>query len=743
MGARRALDPLSRGKRKDPQTRLPGSRLPDSVELIRILRAAGRPLKPKEISRAAGVGGARYTDLKAELRRLAENGTLRRVKNGRYAVSGPSDSTPSGLVIGRVDTLRSGAAFVVPDTTESGAKPGDVYVAEDDLGSAMDGDRVAVQIESRPRGKRPSGTVVKILDREHARVVGRFSLDGDLGLVQPMGTRLRRIVLVPKEQQREARPGDIVLVDIDSYGDRRLPPVGRVSRVLGRDHDPTVDALIVIYEHSLPLEFPPDVAAAADEVAMEIEPGSTRVDRSDLLVFTIDPADAKDHDDALSATPLEDGGWEVGIHIADVSWFVTPGSLVDIEAMDRATSVYLVDRVIPMLPHVLSGDLCSLMDGEDRYALSLFVALDADARVMSHRFERTLVRSRASLSYPAAQAILDGHEPPETPDLGASLAVLAKLAAILRAQRLERGSLDFDLPEPKVILDTDGMTVDILKAPRFQSHRLVEEFMLLANQIVATALREAELDPIYRIHDRPSEERTAELRTFLRPLGYAIPKNPEPRALAAVLNRAEGRPEERIVSSAVLRSLKRARYDVENVGHYGLAMDDYAHFTSPIRRYPDLTVHRLVTHLMERKPAPASLGPEALEVVARHSSERERRADRAGQDSVLLARLRFMEPRLGETFKGTVSRATSFGFFVVLDEVFVEGLVHVRSLQDDYYEFDERSLSLVGSSSGRRFSTGDGVRVQLSSVDRDRREIGFTLADDRPVKKSGRRKRRG
>lgn len=728
---------MSRRKRRPTGQHLPGSRIPEPAELIRIIKKAGRPLKAKEIARAAGVAGARYNDLRTELRRLAGEGTLHRVKNGRYALP-----DRAGLLIGRVDMIRSGAAFVVPDDASAPKGSGDVFVSENDLGSAMDGDRVAVQIESRQPGKRPSGRVVKVLDREHPRVVGRYSMDGGLGVVEPMGARLRRSVLIPTELEAGAQPGDIVVVDIDSYGDRRLPPVGRVSDVLGRDHDPTVDALTIIHEHSLPLAFPPDVIAAAEKLESEIGPGDGRVDRTDLLVVTIDPPDAKDHDDALSATPLKDGAWEVGIHIADVSWFVKPASPVDVEAMDRATSIYLVDRVIPMLPHSLSGDLCSLKEGVDRFALSLFVQLDANAAVRGHRLERTLIRSRASLSYGEAQALLDGEEAPETQDLRDPLGVLASLATILRERRMEKGSLDFDLPEPKVILDTDGMTVDILKAPRFQSHRLVEEFMLLANQIVATSLRKAKLDPIYRIHDRPSEERMAELRTFLSPMGYSVPKSPKPRDLAAVLIRAEGRPEERIVASAVLRSLKRARYDVENAGHYGLAMDDYAHFTSPIRRYPDLVVHRLVTHLMDRTAPPANLEAEALAVVAQHSSERERRADRAGQDSVLLARLRYMEPHLGETFSGTVTRAMPFGFFVVLDDVFVEGLVHVRSLHDDYYEYDEAKMNLVGSSKGRRFSTGDPVRVVVAKVDRDRREIDFTLADEAPVS-ADRRKRRG
>ena len=701
------------------------SRPLDPGRILDALRRAGRPLKTKEIARRLDVPKARYRDLRQLLKALTRDGTLYRISNGRFALP-----ERAGMTVGRVETIRSGAAFVQPD---GGGE--DVFVSQDDLGSAMDGDRVAVRIEARPPGKRPSGRVIKVLHREHARIVGRYREDRGFGVVRPMGARLRRDVLIPQGREGEAVDGDVVVTDIDSYGDRRLPPVGRVSEVLGRDHDPRVDALTVLFEHALPAAFPATVTEAAERAAESgwADPGPGRRDRTDLLAFTIDPADARDHDDALSIERGEDGRAEVGVHIADVSHFVRAGGAVDLEALDRATSVYLVDRVVPMLPEALSAGVCSLVDGEDRLALSLFLTLDDGGAPVSHRFERTRIRSRASLSYRRAQEILDGKGEPAPPELADSLRNLAALAAILRQRRMSRGSLDFDLPEPKVVLDDAGMAVEILKAPRYASHRLIEEFMLLANETVARALGNAGMDPVYRIHARPDEERTAELRHFLSPFGLSFPRTPSPRDLQAVLSRVEGRPEETVVRMAVLRALMRARYDTENEGHFGLAMEDYVHFTSPIRRYPDLVTHRQVGALVDGSEPDADLEAEALQSVATHASSRERRADKAETDSVELARLRFMEGRLGDVFIGTVSRIVPFGFFVLLESVFVEGLVHVRTLADDYYEQDDRQMALVGSSRGRRFRMGQRVRVQVARVDRDRREIGFTLADDGEV----------
>jgi ribonuclease R len=451
------------------------------------------------------------------------------------------------------------------------------------------------------------------------------------------------------------------------------------------------------------------------------------VDYRELLVFTIDPVDAKDHDDALSITALGKGLWEVGVHIADVSEYVELGSTLDAEALARGTSVYLVDRVVPMLPHVLSSNVCSLKPDEDRYAVSVFATLDAEGRVREHRFERTLIRSRHRLAYEDAQAVLDGQKriDDETDD---ALRRLDDLARVLRRIRQARGSIDFDLPEARVILGSEGDPVDIQRVLRLESHRLIEDFMLLANEIVATEASRKLIPIVYRVHEPPTLAKLEALREFLATLGHPLPNREiRPRDLQKVLQRVSGLPEANLVSTVLLRSMQRARYSSENLGHFGLAADNYCHFTSPIRRYPDLVTHRTVVRaLVERGQVPEEWGT-ALEGVAESSSEREQLAAEAERDSVELKKIEFMERHLGDEFSGTISGVTSFGFFVLLDDFFVEGLVHVNALRDDYYEFRDEEYALVGSRRGRRFRLGDRVQVAVARLDKEERHIDFTL----------------
>jgi ribonuclease R len=502
-----------------------------------------------------------------------------------------------------------------------------------------------------------------------------------------------------------------------------------VERVLGPLDDPGVDVLSVLFGHGLPLEFPPEVEeAAARAVDLAATPGEGRVDRTALNVFTIDPEDAKDHDDALSVEPLEGGLFRVGVHIADVSHFVELGGTLDVEALNRGTSVYLVDRVVPMLPHALSSDVCSLRPGQDRFAVSLFATLDPQGRVRDHHFERTVIRSRHKLSYQQVQTFLEKGEGFD-PDTDQAIHTLVSIAQVLRKRREARGSLDFDLPESRVVLDERGAPVDIQRQPRWESHRLVEDFMLLANEIVAREGKEKKLPILFRVHEPPPEDRLEKIREFLAPFGYPVPKRAlKPKDLQNILAQARGKPEEGLVSTVVLRTMNRAQYSVSNLGHFGLAADWYAHFTSPIRRYPDLVTHRAVIRaLVEKKPIPEAWSGSALEMAADQSSLREQSAQEAERDSVDLKKVEFMERHLGDEFDGTVSGVTSFGLFVLLDEFFVDGLIHVSSLEDDYYHFREREYSLVGERRHRRFRLGDRVRVKVVRVDREERKVDFLL----------------
>jgi ribonuclease R len=696
-----------------------------SLERIReALVASDRgPLRPKDLARALDVPQPLYRDLKSALRGYEASGELYRVRGNRYAVP-----EKINLTVGTLRVLASGNGFVRP---EAGGE--EIFVSAAHQDSAMDGDRVAVRIESRSRGKGPSGRILRILERARTSIVGTFKANRRFGFVAPLDRRLSRDILIPEGNLGEANDGDVVVVRIVQYGTSKLNSIGEVERVLGEMQDPGVDVLAILHAHGLPAEFPQDVEEAAVAAASRMDHPGERTDRRNLHVVAVDPADAKDHDDALSITPLGKGVWEVGIHIADVAHFVEEGSALDLEAMGRGTSVYLVDQVVPMLPHTLSSDLCSLREGEDRLAFSLFVTLDGQGRVQDFRFEKTWIRCRVSLDYDRAQAILEG-EGSADPETDEALRQLDRLARVLRERRSERGSLDFDLPEARVVLDDEGMPQDIRKVEQLASHRLIEDFMLLANEVVATTAVKKRLPIPFRVHEPPSADRMQELREFLASVGHSLPAGDiSGKTLQKVLERVSGRPEEVLVSRVILRSMSRARYQPSNLGHFGLASKAYAHFTSPIRRYPDLIVHRVMAQaLVFEAEIPEGWSGTWLEEVATLSSERERVAQKAERDSVEMKKIEFMRRHLGDEFEGTIAAVTAFGFFVLLDRYFVEGLVHVSTLGDDYYHFIEEAYALVGDKRKKRFRLGDRVEVRVVRADKEERKVDFELLQHRP-----------
>ena len=710
-------------------------KLPSEESVLDFLRRSRRgPMKAKEIAKGLSVAPRNFREFRTLLREMLDAGRLYRVKGQRYAVP-----EKVNLVAGRLTVTQKGDGFVAPD---QGGQ--DVFVPGLSLDSAMDGDQVVVRVEGRPRGRSAVGRVIKILDRAHETVVGTFRASRSFGVVHPRNRRLSREILVAKGDEGTATEGDVVVARITTFGSGKMGPMGRVETVLGKSIDPGVDVLSVIHDHGLPLAFPDSIVEAARDAVVQRrkEPGEHRIDRRDLHVFTIDPEDAKDHDDALSVQSLGSGSWEVGIHIADVSHFVRPGDEVDLEAFKRGTSVYLVDRVIPMLPHELSTDACSLLPDADRFTVSVFTVLDSHGRVRDARFERTEVRSRHKLSYEAAQAVLDGaeHIDPETDD---ALRTLAMLAEGLREKRKERGSLDFDLPEARVLLGESGKPVSIRQVERLETHRLVEAFMLLANEIVAREAEQRRLPIFYRVHEPPSTDKMRDMRTFLGRLGHRVSKGKVPqKELQAVLAQVEGRPEEKLVSTVILRSMSRARYGVQNLGHYGLASDWYTHFTSPIRRYPDLWLHRVLAHaLIEGKPLPENWVGPSLKERAERCSVRERVAEAAERESVALKKVEYMERHLGDEFDGTISGVTSFGIFVLLDDVFVEGLVHVNSMTDDYYLFRQDQYMLVGERTHRTFRLGDRIRIRVARVDKEELYIDFVILAPRQGPKRAKSKK--
>ena len=697
--------------------------IPSEDSVLEYLRRSRKgPMKAKEIAKGLKVAPRDFRDFRTLLRTMLERGRLYRVKGQRFAVP-----EKVNLVAGRVAVTQKGDGFVAPD---QGGQ--DIFVPGLSLESAMDGDQVVVRVEGRPRGRSPVGRVIKVLDRAHETVVGTFHESRSFGVVHPRNRRISREILVARGEESAAADGDLVVARITTFGSGKMGPIGRVETVLGKSGEPGVDILSVIHDHGLPLTFPDSVVAAAGDAVVHRrkDGGEHRTDRRDLHVFTIDPADAKDHDDALSIQSLGDGSWEVGIHIADVSHFVRAGDEVDLEAFKRGTSVYLVDRVIPMLPHELSTDACSLLPETDRFAVSVFATVDSAGRIRDSRFERTEIRSRHKLSYEEAQAVLDNTKAID-PETDEALRSLATLAEILREKRKDRGSLDFDLPEAHVLLGDGGKPVSILRIERLESHRLVEALMLLANEIVAHEAEKKRLPILYRVHEPPPTDKMLELRTLLGRLSYRVSKGKiSQKELQAVLKQVEGRPEEKLVSTVILRSMSRARYDTRNLGHYGLASDWYTHFTSPIRRYPDLLLHRVLAHaLVEGRAVPEDWKGDGLEEQAQRCSVRERVAEAAERESVDLKKVEYMERHLGDEFSGTVSGVTSFGIFVLLDDVFVDGLVHVNSMTDDYYIFHPDRYMLVGERSHRTFRLGDRLEIQVARVDKEELFIDFTIVD--------------
>ena len=691
------------------------------ARVIKALAAnAQGPPKARELFRSLRIPPRQYRAFRSLLSRLEKQGRIERVKGHRYQLRRAKKSE----LVGLLTITRRGDGFVRLDQ-----KGGDVFIPVNRLGTGMEGDRVRVEVNERPRGRSRAGTVLEVLSRAQEIVVGRIHRVKRQVYVVPLSRGLLGDVLVHLAPDLEVDEGDVAIARLLSYGDARLPPTGRVERVLGRLSDPGVDVLAIACEANLPVEFPPHVLSAAEQAvsARVSDPGVGRVDRSSLLCFTIDPSDAKDHDDALSIVELESGFVEVGVHIADVAHFVRPEDTVDSEACARGTSVYLVDRVIPMLPPVLSTEICSLNPEVQRFAISLFLELDQHGSIKNRRYERTVIQCRHALSYAEAQAVLDGTAS-ISQDVDRALCLLDHHGRSLRLERRARGGLDLDLPEAKVILDEGGFPVEIQRRERYESHRLVEDFMIFANEVVANDLDALGAGALFRVHEPPTAESVEELTEALSALGlHALKgKSLDPSNVQALIDSAKGIEQKALVSSLVLRTLKKARYDAENIGHFGLGSGAYVHFTSPIRRYPDLVVQRAVAAAFLGDEDFGYLDTEDLQAVAELASAREQRAVDAERATVALKKVEFMEARLGETFPARITGVTSFGVFVTLDEYFVEGLIHVRSMKDDFYQVSQGEWSLVGERTGNRHTLGDCLEVQVVRVDKEARHIDFS-----------------
>ncbi len=656
------------------------------------------------------------------LEQLAAEGVVKVVSPGKYELI-----TPDQTLTGRIDMTSTGAAYVVSAESEQ-----DVYIPPKRLRRALDGDTVRIRLYARRKNQKPEGEVVEIIERKRTEFVGIFEVNGHFGFLVPDSRKMLVDIYIPEEHFNGAIHGQKCVAKITDWPERASSPFGEITRVLGDPRDHQVEIHAILADYGLPYKFPEEVEAEADSIPKEISDAeiAKRRDFRGKPTFTIDPQDAKDFDDALSIELLSNGNWEVGVHIADVTHYVKPDSLLEKEALQRATSVYLVDRVVPMLPEVLSNNLCSLRPHEDKCCFSAVFEIDENAQVKKRWFGRTLIHSQQRFAYEDAQAIIEGGEGP----LKEEILTLHRLALLLRAERTSKGALLFDREEVKFILTEEGKPSGIYFKISKEANHLIEEFMLLANREVATFIgkqtaKEKEIKTfVYRIHDEPDNQKILDLNNFIKTFGYSL-KTQSRKTLTQSMNelllKVQGKGEANMIETLAIRSMAKAEYSTQNIGHYGLAFDYYTHFTSPIRRYPDMMVHRLLQHYLEKGNSPSAL---IWEEKCKHSSMRERLAAEAERASIKYMQVKYMQEFQGEEFDGIISGVTDWGVYVELTANKCEGMVRIRDFKDDYYVFDEKNYCIVGESRGRVYRLGDALKIRVKRADVEKKQLDFELA---------------
>ncbi|CUH93249.1 ribonuclease R [Herbinix luporum] len=685
-----------------------------------------KPMRFRDIVSLLQVPKDSKHELKEILDSLISQGVIVLDDKGRYKI--PGDNIKTGIF----SATQRGFGFVILE-----GEAEDIFIPENATKGAVHGDKVRIMLSNERTGRRQEGIVLQILERGIKEIVGTFQASKNFGFVIPDNQKFGHDIFIPKEDTKGAVTGHKVVVSLTSYGDEKRSPEGKVVEIIGHVNDPGVDIMSVIKAYDLPVEFPKDVFRILDYVPDEVDPKEIgkRRDLRDIQTVTIDGEDAKDLDDAISLTK-EGDIYHLGVHIADVTHYVKEGSALDKEALKRGTSVYLVDRVIPMLPHKLSNGICSLNPGVDRLALSCFMDIDQNGNVISHEIVETVIRSDKRMTYTDVSKIIEDKDEElikKYQDFVPMFMQMLELSEILKMRRHKRGAINFDFPESKIIVDYNGKPIEIRAYERNKATKIIEEFMLIANETIAENFFWQELPFLYRTHDKPDDEKIKALSIFIHNFGYSIKMGNEdihPKELQKLLNKIEDTPEEALISRLTLRSMKQAKYTVANTGHFGLSAKYYCHFTSPIRRYPDLQIHRIIKENINGKLNEDRKNhyEKILFEVADHSSKTERRAEEAEREVEKMKKVEYMMDHIGETFEGVISGVTSWGIYVELPNT-VEGMVRVSEMDDDYYVYDGERYQMVGEHTKKTYKLGQKVKVRVINADKLIRTIDFELVE--------------
>ncbi|WP_042680215.1 ribonuclease R [Anaerosalibacter massiliensis] len=688
-----------------------------------------KPMTREELAKSFEIGKGEEKTFYNVLEDMEKEGTIIKTRNERYGLP-----EKMNLVVGKLEGNEKGYGFLVPEKKDRE----DIYISAENINGALHGDKVVVRvIKKGEEGRREEGEILRILDRANNTIVGTFESSKNFGFVLPDDNRISMDIFIPKAHMNNALPNQKVIVEITRWPEKRRNPEGKIIEVLGYIDEKGTDILSVIRQFNLSEEFPNKVINQVNSIEQSVsqEEIGRRVDLRDLNTFTIDGEDAKDFDDAVSIEKLENGNYKLGVHIADVSHYVKENSPLDKEALNRGNSIYLVDRVIPMLPKELSNGICSLNPKEPRLTLSVFMEIDKKGNVKEHKVIETVIESKERLIYDDVSDLLEKDDE-ELKDryshIYEDLVYMKELCHILNKKRQRRGSLDFDFPETEIILDNEGNPIDIRKEERRIANRMIEEFMLVCNETIAENMYWSQMPLIYRVHEDPDADEIEEFNKFIHNFGYNLKGTKEihPKELKNLMVEVKGKKEEELLNKLLLRSLKKAKYSSEVGSHFGLAAKYYCHFTSPIRRYPDLEIHRIIKEYINGRLKPNKVEnlESKLPQIAEQSSTMERIAEEAEREVEDLKKAQYMKERIGNEYKGIISSLTHFGIFVQLENT-IEGLVHFSNMVDDYYYYDEEKYYIIGELTKKKFRIGDEVKIKVIGADVLRGNVDFMLVE--------------